>query len=443
MPAAGPALSRLSAAAARTAVQAGDITVAELVTSQLERIENREPVVKAWAHIDAQAAIDAARKIDAASEPMPLRGVTVGVKDVIDTADMPTQYNSPIYRGHRPAVDADCVARLRAAGALILGKTETTEFAHAQPTRTTNPHNVAHTPGGSSSGSAAAVADFMVATALGTQTGGSTIRPASFCGVYAIKPTFGLIDPTGVKPLSASLDTVGLFGRELADLGLLLSVLSGQGAFAEPVPQSFTVAVCRTGAWQSAEPSVQAAVEAAAAALRNDGIPVREIAQPVSLVDLDRLHQTIMAFETARAFAEEWRHHRAQLSVSFAGFIAQGHRISRTAYDEAVGKAAEARAEFDHGLGADEIILTPSTTGEAPRGFANTGNPVFNRMWTLLHVPCIHLPWRCGQSGLPIGVQIVGRRGADLSALMAATHCRTLLDAADIVEPATRTEEYS
>ncbi len=410
----------LSASQGHAAVTAGKLSVAAIVASQLDRIAARDGVVKAWAYIDPDKARAAAAAVDATTKALPLRGVTVGIKDVIDTADQPTAYNSPIYRGHQPTADATCVARLRSAGAVILGKTETTEFAHAHPARTVNPHNPAHTPGGSSSGSAAAVADHMVMTALGTQTGGSTIRPAAFCGVYAMKPTFGLIDPTGVKPLSRSLDTVGVFGREVADLTLLLSVLIAVTAD-QPAP-NFRIAVCRTEGWDRADPCIHTIVEAAAEAFAANGIAIRSIDHPTPLADLTRIHQTIMAYETAAAFEPEWTQSRDQLSEGFAAFIAKGRSISRAAYDDAIGQAATAREAFDTSLGDDEIVLTPSVTGEAPRGFASTGNPVFNRPWTLLHVPCVHLPWRHGPTGLPIGFQLVGKRGSDMAVLSAAMH---------------------
>lgn len=410
----------LSASQGHAAVTAGKLSVAAIVASQLDRIAARDDGVGAWAHIDPGKARAAAAAIDATTEALPLRGVTVGIKDVIDTADQPTTYNSPIYRGHQPIADATCVARLRAAGAVILGKTETTEFAHAHPARTVNPHNPAHTPGGSSSGSAAAVADGMVMTALGTQTGGSTIRPAAFCGVYAIKPTFGLIDTTGVKPLSRSLDTVGIFGREVGDLSLLLSALAAHPA--EPRPKPFRIAVCRTEAWDRAEPCIQTTIDAAASAFAAAGIATRAIDHPLPLADLDRIHQTIMAFETAAAFTREWTQSRDQLSDGFAAFIAKGQAITQATYDDAIGQAAAARDAFDTSLGDDEIVLTPSVTGEAPRGFASTGNPVFNRPWSLLHVPCVHLPWGHGPGGLPIGFQLVGKRGSDMAVLSAAMH---------------------
>lgn len=408
----------ITATQGHDAVTAGSLSVAAIVDSQLDRIAGHDDAVKAWAHVDPDKARAAAAVIDATAGALPLRGVTVGIKDVIDTADLPTAYNSPIYHGHQPAADAACVARLRAAGAVILGKTETTEFAHAHPAPTVNPHNPAHTPGGSSSGSAAALAGRMVMTALGTQTGGSTIRPAAFCGVHAIKPTFGLIDTTGVKPLSRSLDTVGIFGREVADLTLLMPVLATLPA--NQFNSEFRIAVCRTEAWDSAEPYMQATVEAAAETLTATGITARAIDHPMPLADLDRIHQTIMAFETAAAFTLEWTRSRSQLSDSFAAFIAKGQAITQAAYDDAIGQAAAARDAFDASLGDDEIVLTPSVTGEAPRGFASTGNPVFNRPWTLLHVPCVHVPWRHGPAGLPIGFQLVGKRGSDMAVLSAA-----------------------
>ena len=414
-------LCRLTATDAHQAVRTGEATVEAIVRNNLDRLHKREPGVKAWAHVVDQHALDQARTLDDARDDQPLQGVTVGVKDVIDTADMPTEYNSDLYRGFQPSQDAACVKRLRHAGAVILGKTETTEFAHAHPTRTTNPHDAKHSPGGSSSGSAAAVADYMVATALGTQTGGSTIRPAAFCGVYALKPSHGLIDVAGLKPLAHSLDTIGLFARSVADLELLLTVLAnGAGAHPSETAQPILV-LCRTDNWGHATAPAQERLTEAADVLRDVGTTVRELTLPPAFHGLGELHQTVMAFETALAFRTEWETGRDSLSKSFAAFIEQGLSTTQEQYTEAAERAAELRTTFADLLDANEVMLTLSATGEAPLGLAHTGNAVFNRPWTLLHGPALHVPWGRGPQGLPLGVQLVTATGRDRQ-LLAAAH---------------------
>jgi amidase len=412
-------LNNLSAAEAARRIAAGELTSEALVAACLDRIAAREKDVLAWAHLDPQLALAQARALDRERPRGPLHGVPVGIKDVIDTADMPTEYNSPIYRGHRPRADAACVAVLRRAGCVILGKTVTTEFANNHPAKTRNPHNPAHTPGGSSSGSAAAVADGMVPLALGTQTGGSTIRPASYCGVTGMKPSFNSINRAGLKFVSESLDTIGLFARGAEDAALLLHVLSGRA-----LPDGKTAAnrkprigLFRTPRWQEAGAAVQAAVESAAARLAQAGARVTALEAPDGYAALYDEQERLMRFETARALAWEHAHHAGELSASLRSRIEDGWARPRAEYDAARTLARDCRGAFADRMRDLDFLVTPGTTGEAPATLATTGNSLFNRVWTLLGVPCVTLPFGTGPAGLPLGVQLVGAFDRDTELL--------------------------
>ena len=351
-----------------------------------------------------------------------LHGIPVGVKDIMDTVDMPTAYGSSIYRGHRPRWDASCVALIRAAGGVVLGKTVTTELAVHHPGKTANPHNPAHTPGGSSSGSAAAVADFMVPLALGTQTGGSIIRPASFCGVVGYKPTFGLISRAGVKPCAESLDTVGVFARNVEDAAFLASVLTGRPSFRtrESQPHSPRVGLCRTYEWSYAAPETATALENAGEQLSDSGAIVAEVELPEPFSRLADAQATVMNFEMARSFAYEYSAYRDQLSDKLKELITLGQAVSPVAYDEAVSLAVECRGLLEQVFSDIDVLLVPSATGEAPEGLTSTGDPIFNRIWTFLHVPCINIPAFTGPRGLPVGFQIVGLPRDDARVLAAS-----------------------
>lgn len=422
--------NHLTAAEAARRIAAGKLTSEELVTACLERIRERERDVQAWIHCDPDAALAQARAIDKARSQGPLAGVPVAFKDIIDTADLPTEYNSAIYRGHRPQTDAACVALVRAAGGVVLGKTVTTEFASRSPGPTRNPHDLKHTPGGSSSGSAAAVADFMAPLAFGTQTGGSTIRPASYCGIVGYKPSFGTINRAGVKPLAESLDTIGVMARSVEDCALLVHAVSGRSLpdFASQLASPPRIGLHRTSRWRDAEPSMQAALENAAAALAARGARVREVALPE---DFDRLYDAqnvIMTFEAARALMPEYRNHRDLLTPSMQKIIAQGAAMQRELYAEAMRRTAECRDAFS-GLIADvDVLLTPSAPGEAPEGIGETGSALFNRNWTLLGAPCVTIPTARGPKGLPLGVQFVGAYDDDDRVLRCAEWARSALD---------------
>jgi Asp-tRNA(Asn)/Glu-tRNA(Gln) amidotransferase A subunit family amidase len=413
----GP-LNELSAAEAARRIEARELSAEALAGACLERIAAREPAVHAWAFLEPAQALAEARELDRASRRSRLHGVPFGVKDIFDTAGLPTEYGSPIYRGHRPRADAACVALLRRAGCLILGKTVTTEFANNHPPPTLNPHDPAHTPGGSSSGSAAAVADCMVPLALGTQTGGSVIRPASYCGTFAVKPSFGSINRQGTKFVAESLDTIGVFSRSVEDLALALEVLSGR-----PTPDfaSFTgkprIGLCRTPRWKDADALVQANLEDAARRLSKAGASVANFELPPGSETLFERHKVIMGYESARALAWEYANFPGQISKTLKPRLDEGWRVTRAEYDAVRGTARQCRRALADAMRGVDFLLTPSAPSEAPRSHDTTGDPVFNRAWTLLGVPCVNVPFGKGAHGLPLGVQLVGPFDGD-SALL-------------------------
>jgi amidase len=408
------------------------LTAEALVNAYLDRIETREPVVGAWQYLDPERALAAARQRDAEASCGPLHGIPIAVKDLIDTSDMPTAYGSPIYRGHRPAADASCVALARAAGTIVLGKTVTTEFATFTPGKTANPRNPAHTPGGSSSGSAAAVADGMAPLAFGTQTAGSVIRPGAYCGCIAYKPSFGLINRAGVKPLADSLDTIGVFARTVDDAAFLAGVLSERPALRhlEMPRQAPRFGLYRTPVWDEAEPAAAAALDATRAALGRAGAMVTELAIAPEHQGLNEAQDTIMCFEMVRALAYERLGHSAEISPRLAQLLDTGMAIGAEVYDQALARAAVARAGLDAFFGPCDAILVPAAPGEAPQGLGHTGSPIFNRMWTLLGVPCVTLPARWADNGLPTGVQLVGRVRDDTRLMACAAFLEQALGAA-------------
>ena len=415
-------LLSLSAREAARQIAAGKLSATALVAACLDRIAEREPVVGAWHYLDRDAALGAARHCDATPPSGPLHGVPIAVKDLIDTVDMPTGYGSAIYKGHRPAADAACVALARAAGAIVLGKTVTTEFACFTPGKTANPYNPAHTPGGSSSGSAAAVADRMVPLAFGTQTAGSIIRPAAYCGVIGFKPSFGLIARAGVKQLAASLDTIGTMARNVADAAFLAGIIGGRPALREVAiaPALPCFGLYQTPMWEDAEPSTRAALDHARAALERAGARVAEIAVPREHRGLTAAQETIMGFELAQELAYERLRRSAELSPRLGQLIDAGMTIGADAYEAARAETSAARARLDGFFGPCEAMLVPAAPGEAPAGLGYTGNPVFSRMWTLLGVPCVTLPALWGDSLLPTGIQLIGRPGQDARLMAAA-----------------------
>ncbi|WGF89451.1 amidase [Marinivivus vitaminiproducens] len=409
-----------SARAAALAIRSGELRSVDLVRSCLERIAERDPNVHAWAALDAERALDEARQRDAEPATGPLHGVPVGVKDVFATAQLPTGCGSPIYAGDRPGADAASVALLRAAGAIVLGKTVTTEFASRHPGPTAHPLDPAHSPGGSSSGSAAAVADRQVPFALGTQTAGSVIRPAAYCGVVGYKPSRHLIPRAGVKQTSETLDTVGVFAREVGDAALAVAVMSGRPALAEiaalEVEPRF--ALCRSEAWPGIEPEGAAGFDAVARRLRQLGVLDGERA--VGHTGLLDVQNAIMTYEIARSLAFERLCHADRLSAELTRLLAEGDAVDVASYDEALARRDEARAGLADLLDDGTLLIAPSAPGMAPKGLSWTGDPMFNRIWTLLGVPCVTVPAPLTGTRLPLGIQIVGREGDDARVLAAA-----------------------
>jgi Asp-tRNA(Asn)/Glu-tRNA(Gln) amidotransferase A subunit family amidase len=403
--------NELSATEARALIASGRLTAEALVRSCLDRIHEREPDVAAWAYLDTEHAIAQARRYDAHAGGGTLAGIPVGFKDIVDTADMPTTYGSPIYRDHRPVADAVCVAKTREAGGIVLGKTVTTEFASRYPGPTRNPHHPAHTPGGSSSGSAAAVADRMVPLAIGTQTAGSVIRPASYCGVIGYKPTFGLFSFAGVRHLSESVDTLGCMARTLDDIALFRSALLGVAPVpVEALSRAPRIGVCRTHLWDQAEPYTPALIEEAAGRLAAAGAHVADVSLPADCEASFEVHQHVTRFEVRNCLTHDFLTHPENLSRSARDSIRTGAQVSYPQYIAARARAAALRGAFERGLGDLDVIITPSAPGEAPLGLGFTGPIPFNYLWTLLHVPALTLPVLTGPSGLPVGLQVVARR---------------------------------
>ncbi|NQW00485.1 MAG: amidase [Rhodospirillales bacterium] len=424
-------LNQMLATAMAAAIAAGETTSEQLVRACLERIEAREPVVKAWAHLDRNLALAEARAADAAvaggAALGPLHGVPVGLKDIIDTADLPTECGSAHFRGRRPANDATVVSLLRRAGAVILGKTITTEFALNGQRGTTNPHDPARTPGGSSSGSAAAVADHMVPLALGSQTGGSMLRPASYCGVYGYKPSYGRISRKGVFVISRPLDHLGVYANSLDDLALIADVLMvydaadfdmrghcgarlSQAVAEQPEPAALKLAFVKGPPWAEAESYL-----APVMAHYLDGLG--EQVHDVELAGIfDRAvdaHGTVMDVSLWHNLASYYLDYHDQLMAETSERIEAGRQITAGAYMEAAELAGSLNHAVDQLLGHYDAMITASATGEAPLGLASTGNAIFQRMWTLIGVPTLSLPLMTGPNGMPIGVQLIGRRGGD------------------------------
>jgi Asp-tRNA(Asn)/Glu-tRNA(Gln) amidotransferase A subunit family amidase len=424
-------LNRLSATAAVRKLAAREITAESLLRDCLKRIAEREPTVRAWTFVDTDAAMRRARVLDSQASAGLLHGLPIAVKDLFDTFDMPTCYGSPIYANHRPAADAACVALARAAGAIVVGKTVTTEFATFHPGPTCNPRDPMRTPGGSSSGSAAAVADWMVPLAFGSQTAGSIVRPSAFCGVVGYKPTYGTINRVGVKMISDTLDTVGALARSVPDAALFVAALSDRPELRIEAPQAGPprVGLCKTYEWDRARPETVAAFEGATRALTEAGASVRDITLPSQFAGLVDAQITIMVREVAQSLSHEWLVHRESLSGEMIAMIEAGLAVSSERYDAARALARTSRVALVGVFENIDVVLAPSAIGEAPEGIQATGDPLFNRMWTLLRTPCIHLPSGLGPLGLPVGITIAGSIGADRATLLAADWIHTRLGA--------------
>ena len=407
-------LNELTATEIVAAIGEGRTTSEAVVRACLERVAARELQVHAWAHIDPDAALVAARAADNSGKRGPLAGVPFGVKDIIDTFDMPTQWGTPIHKGRQPERDAACVALSRKAGGVLLGKTVTTEFANLHPGPTRNPHDLTRTPAGSSSGSAAAVADFMVPIAIGTQTTGSTIRPASFCGVFGYRPTYGEHRMHGVMEASGSLDTLGILARSVSDIALYRDVLLGIPP--EPMPQVARphFALCRSHVWNDFEPVTRTLVENAAFRLARAGARVTELTLPAEFELLNDAHRSISSFEFARTFTWEIENHWDEISDTLrGGRLQDGLSGNFQRYIEAKQLAEECRTRLDALMGGIDALLTPAAFGEAPVGMpAFAGVPLF-QIWTTLHVPAVSIPVFKGPAGMPIGAQLIGKRHDD------------------------------
>ena len=434
--------ARLTASEAARAIATGELRAEELLRACLERIRARDPEVRAWAHLDEELALAAARARDRQAEGRgPLHGVPVGVKDIIDTEELPCERGSVIHRGRRPGRDATAAAVLRAAGAVILGKTVTTEFACGGAGPTRNPHHADHTPGGSSSGSGAAVADYQVPLALGTQTAGSVIRPAAYNGIPGLKPSFGTVARDGVSFVADSLDTIGWYGRSIEDLALVLGVYRGEALppLHELVDRRaagrLRLALCRTPDWSHAGAGVAEALDDAAEALGELGAGVEAMELPPEFDGLGEAQNAIMCREMTFWLRAEWSERRADLSDHIRERLALGERVGAGELRDAVDLVSRSRRAMPAVFERYDAIIAPSAPGEAPAGLAGTGNPILNRIWTVLHLPCVAVPVRRGPGGLPVGVQLVGAFGADARLLAVAEHAWRALGSPAAVGP--------
>ncbi len=398
----------------------GSFTAEAVTRDCLARIESRERALKAWAFLDPELALRQARSVDKGNKDGMLSGVPIGIKDVIDVVDMPTGMGSPLYKDYRPGIDASSTALLRRAGAIIMGKTITCEFAGLTPNITTNPFDPSRTPGGSSSGSAAAVGDFMIPAATGTQTGGSVLRPASFCGVVGYKPTYNLIPRGGMKFAAESRDTISVFARQVEDVDLLAAALTGRkpiDTWSNSIPR---IGLCRTHLWADASQETIHAIEDAAQRLWAAGAQVREIALPENFADLAEARVTVNPYERARALAHEWNARPDLLSERMRATVEAGLKVPYEKYVAVLQMLQARRAALAEVFDDVDVLLAPCVQGEAPIGLDFTGEPRFQEFWTALHVPTISLPTHKGPNGLPVGIQLVAPLYQDERLLQAA-----------------------
>lgn len=430
-------LNWLSAYDAARAIADGALSAEQLIEACLRRIGDADPAIEAWAYLDPEHARAQARAADArrarGEATGPLHGIPVGIKDIFDTSDMPTEDGTVLHAGRAPDADAAAVTMLRAAGAIIMGKTVTTELATYSPGKTRNPHNPAHTPGGSSSGSAAAVAAGMVPLALGTQTNGSVIRPAAFCGVFGFKPTHGLIPRSGVLKLSRTLDHIGVFARSIEDIAFVCESIIGYDAAdpdtrprarpplqrlaAEEPPLPPLVAFARTPLWDRTDDDLR---EAFTELVDHLGDRVVELDLPAATSQALDWHRCIMEAEMAANLDAEWTRGRDRLSDSLRAQLERGRAVSAFDYQQAIARIRLINAGFEEIFERCDAILTPAAPGTAPAGLEATGDPSFCTLWTLAGMPSITLPLMQGANGLPLGVQLVGPRGGDARLLRIA-----------------------
>ncbi len=419
-----------SARALAAAIEAGDLSCESVVLAHLERIGAREGEVQAWAHLSREQALAEARLRDAGPRQGALHGVPFGAKDIIDSHDLPTEHGSPIHSGRRPTADAACIAYARANGGVLLGKTVTTEFAHLHPNQTRNPHDSAHTPGGSSSGSAAAVGAGMVPWAIGTQTAGSVIRPAAYCGVVGYKPSYGEINTEGVRGNVRSFDTVGVMARAVEDLPLIRSACTTEPLteLAPPDLNTLKVGLCRTPYWEQACPATHAHIEDAAGAVAKAGATVEDFPLPKGFEAFEHAMRIVAGYEFAGAMAWERLNHRDKLSAALLnGRVNDGLGVTLEQYRRALAGLGVYRAQTALAMREYDLLLCPSAPGEAPEGLALTGPATFNGLWTSLYLPCITLPLFQSEKGLPIGLQLVGHYGHDPRLIAAAASVQMAL----------------
>jgi Asp-tRNA(Asn)/Glu-tRNA(Gln) amidotransferase A subunit family amidase len=412
-------------------IRDGALTSAELTRACLTRCSRLEARIEAWEHLAAGRAMDQAEERDAALKAGgavgPLHGVPLGIKDIIDVAGMPTTMGSPVYAGHAAGASAAVVHALEAAGAVILGKTVTTEFAYYTPNKTRNPWNPRHTPGGSSMGSAAAVAAGMACGALGTQTNGSVIRPAAFCGVVGFKPSLGASPVDRILVFAPTFDTVGVFTRSVPDAALLGSVIAvPRRAIPDApaaLPEAPRLVAVRSPVWTAADDAQRRAFAAGVAALRRAGARVEEEELPAQFEQGHDAHRSIMAYEGAVNIGPTQREHRDRLSARLNALLDEGAAIPKTRYEEALATRARLREAWERFLEGFAAAITPPAPGEAPATLAETGNPAFCTLWTLLGVPAVTVPVGLGPRGMPLGLQVVGASGRDAETLSAAAWC--------------------
>lgn len=407
----GPARNNLlTASQAMAAMAARELTSEDLVADCLARIRARDAELGAWAHVDADRALDLARSLDRVLRRGLLHGIPVGVKDVLDTCDMPTAHGSVIYKGNRPAKDSACVAALRRAGAVVLGKTATTEFASPLPIGVRNPHDLTRTPGVSSSGSAAAVADFMVPLALGTQTGGSVIRPATYCGIYGYKASIDGLDRGGIRHLRPTLDTLGLFARSLPDIALLRAAIIGKAPETTTWPKENLprLGLCRTYQWPMARPETQEAIAIAVRRLCVAGAEIAEIALPDMFARALDSFWVISTWEGARSLDCEFRDHLDSMNPWLREIAEKAPSITEQRYQAALSLAAECRAHLAREFRDLDALITPATAGEASQNLTGLEDLSFCPLWTMMHGPCVTIPAFTGPNHMPMGLQIVG-----------------------------------
>jgi Asp-tRNA(Asn)/Glu-tRNA(Gln) amidotransferase A subunit family amidase len=424
------ALYTMSLTTATKELAIGALTARALAEAQLERIAATDATIEAWAHLDAAYVRRMADRCDATRDGGPLRGIGIGVKDIIGTADLPTEMGSPIHAGHRPAENAECIKRLLAAGGYVFGKTVTTAFAFLDPGKTRNPWNPAHTPGGSSSGSAAAVAARQIVGALGTQTNGSVIRPASYCGVVGFKPTKDAIPFTGVHLFSETLDQIGMFTRSVADAARLGSALTDR-AFVSPsvaaLPAPPRLAYLGDYPWTQMDCDADDTLEAAATRLRQFGATVVGVEFPRAWREANRVHRTIMFYEAAQNMGALQERERARLTPELNAALDEGRKIGKADYEHALAERTRAIADFTDWLDDYDAVLSPSAPGPAPVGLGSTGDPSCCTMWSLTGFPALNLPVGVTADGLPLGMQIACPAGADDRLLTVAAWCESKL----------------